>query len=59
VATGSFIIIIGIFVTFFSSHKKIWVRVEGEGEQVKLSVAGTSSKDPVALQREIDNILKI
>jgi cytochrome c biogenesis protein len=58
VATGSFIIIIGIFVTFFSSHKKIWVRVEGEGEQVKLSVAGTSSKDPVALQREIDNILK-
>lgn len=58
VATGSFIIIIGIFVTFFSSHKKIWVRIEGEGKQVKLSVAGTSNKDPVGLEREIGHIVK-
>ena len=58
VAAGSFIIIFGIFITFFSSHRKIWIRVQDMEEKIKISVAGTSSKDPVALQREIGYILK-
>lgn len=58
VAAGSFIIIFGIFITFFSSHRKIWIRVQDMEEKIKISAAGTSSKDPVALQREIEYILK-
>ena len=58
VAAGSLIIIFGIFITFFSSHKKIWIRVEDKEEKIKVSVAGTSSKDPVGLQREIEYIVK-
>ena len=55
---GCFLMIAGLFVTFFLSHKRIWVRLIKEEKGVRVSAAGTSNKNPVGLQREIQHLVK-
>lgn len=42
--TGCFLLITGIFIAFFSSHRRIWVRIGGG----RVVVAGSSSKNKAA-----------
>ena len=58
VAVGSFLIIIGFFITFFSSHKSFWVRVDEQEGKSRISVAASSNRDPVGLKRETDSLVK-
>ena len=58
VAIGSLFVILGLFITFFSSHKRIWVRVDDHEGKRRVSVGATSNKDPVGLKREISHLLK-
>ncbi len=53
---GCFMMVAGFFVTFFTSHRKIWVRVSEEESGTRISVAGTASKNPVGFQRELENL---
>ena len=53
---GCFLMVAGFFVAFFTSHRKIWVRLSEEKEGIRISVAGTSNKNPVGLQRELKNL---
>jgi cytochrome c biogenesis protein len=55
---GFFMIVAGLFVTFFTSHRRIWVRVSKPREKVNISVAGSASKNPVGLERELDQLAK-
>ena len=57
VAIGSFFIILGLFITFFTSHKRLWVRVDEKEGKSRVSVASTSNKDPVGLKRETEHLL--
>lgn len=51
--TGCFLMIAGFFITFFTSHRRIWIRLqEIEGKTV-VSVAGSAGKNPVGLEREL------
>ena len=54
---GFFFMIAGLFVTFFMSHQRIWVRVEKIKRGTRISVAGSASKNPVGLEREIENLI--
>ena len=54
---GCFFMVSGLFVTFFMSHKRLWVRVIKKGEKVKIEVAGTTNKNPVGLQKERRNLM--
>jgi len=58
VAIGSFFVILGLFITFFSSHKRLWVRVDDQEGKARISVGATSNKDPVGLKREIEYLLR-
>jgi cytochrome c biogenesis protein len=49
---GCFLMVSGLFMTFFMSHKRMWVRVLEQGEKVKIEVAGNTNKNPVGLQKE-------
>jgi len=49
---GCFLMVSGLFVTFFMSHKRMWVRVLDQGARAKIEVAGTTNKNPVGLQKE-------
>ena len=58
VAIGSLFIVVGFFITFFSSHKRVWVRLDEQGGRTRIMVSATSSRDPVGLRREIERLLK-
>jgi cytochrome c biogenesis protein len=58
VAVGSFLIIIGLLITFFSSHKSFWVRVDEQEGKSRISVAASSNRDPVGLKRETDSLVR-
>ena len=58
VAIGSFFVILGLFITFFSSHKRLWVRVDDQEGKSRISVGATSNKDPVGLKRETEYLLR-
>jgi len=52
--TGFLLIMIGLFVTFFASHRSIWIRVAGTKRGLNIRVAGRGNKNPVRLERELD-----
>jgi cytochrome c biogenesis protein len=54
--TGFFLIMIGLFVTFFTSHRSIWVQVARTKRGLNIRVAGRTNKNPVGLERELDHL---
>jgi cytochrome c biogenesis protein len=54
---GFVIIIIGLFVTFFLSHRMIWVQVSRRKKGVNVALAGMSSKNVVGLEREMERLM--
>jgi cytochrome c biogenesis protein len=54
--TGFFLIMIGLFVTFFTSHRSVWIQLAGTKRGVNVRVAGTANKNPVGLERELDQL---
>jgi cytochrome c biogenesis protein len=53
---GCFIMVGGFFVTFFMSHRRFWVRVSRGEKGTDIHVAGSANKNPVGLQREIEDL---
>jgi len=54
---GCFMMVVGFFITFFTSHRRIWIRVSSLKQGIRISVAGTSNKNPVGLQRELESVI--
>jgi cytochrome c biogenesis protein len=53
---GCFLMVGGFFITFFTSHKRVWVRVlEWEGK-TRISVAGRANKNPIGMERELEQV---
>ncbi len=55
--TGFIMIIGGLFITFFASHRRLWIRVIPVGDKSKVTVAGMANRNPVGLEREIQELL--
>ena len=55
---GCITLAIGLFMAFFLSHKKIWVRLDPEqkGKGTRLTIAGTSSKNREAFERGMEKL---
>lgn len=55
------IMTLGLYVSFFMSHKKFWIRLapdtSGGKGYVKIIFGGTASKNRLSFEREIDRIL--
>lgn len=54
---GCFLMVSGLFITFFLSHKRMWVRVLAQGANARIEVAGTTNKNPVGLQNERHHLI--
>ncbi len=59
VGAGAFLLVAGFLLTFFSSHRQVFVRVDRRHGKVRLSIAGRCSRDPAKLDREIGRIVRI
>ena len=54
---GFFLIIAGFCITFFTSHMRIWVRVFEAENDISISVAGTTNRNAVVLDRELMRLI--
>jgi cytochrome c biogenesis protein len=57
VYTGFFMIVIGLFLAFFTSHRRIWVRVTEKSGKIVISVAGKANKNPLGMEKELDHLV--
>jgi cytochrome c biogenesis protein len=55
---GFFAIVIGLILTFFTSHRRVWVKIYEHGEITNIIIAGKANKNPVGIERELDRITK-
>ena len=54
---GFSMIVIGLFITFFTSHRQVWVRITGKPGKMRISVAGKANKNPVGMEKELDRLV--
>ena len=54
--TGFFLIMIGLFVTFFTSHRSVWIQIAKTKRGLNVRVAGRANKNPVGIERELDGV---
>ena len=53
VAAAAVLMMVGLIGTFFSSHRRIWIKIQRLGEKTKISVAARTNKHSVVLDREV------
>jgi cytochrome c biogenesis protein len=54
---ASIIMGVGLYICFFISHKKIWVNISNDKKSVRASVGGSTNRNRLAFEKEIDKIL--
>lgn len=59
VGAGASLLVAGFLLTFFSSHRQVFVRVDRRHGKARLSVAGRCNRDAVKLDREIGQIVRL
>ena len=58
VYAGFALMTLGFMAAFFASHRRFWIRISKENNKVRISVAGTSNKNPVGMERESSRLVK-
>jgi cytochrome c biogenesis protein ResB len=48
--------VVGFFLTFFTSHRRVMVKLSETEGRVQIGIAGTSNKNPVGLDRELEQV---
>ena len=56
---GCITISIGLFIAFFMSHKRLWVKVLEEKNNTRVIVGATSNKNRAAFERKIDRMISL
>ena len=53
---GFILMIIGIYITFFMSHKQVCVEVSADGEKSRIMVAGTANKNKTGMENKVRDL---
>ena len=57
---GSIVLILGLIVAFFISHRRVWARIEKKGEnKARLVIGGLANKATESLARELEEVLGV
>ena len=56
VYTGFILLCVGPVIAFFGSHRKLWVRIQDRKGHALITVAGSSSRNRLAFEREVNKI---
>ena len=56
---GCMVMAVGLYITFFMSHKKIWVRLLEEKNSTRIIVALTANKNRTALEAKTDKMMAL
>jgi cytochrome c biogenesis protein len=53
---GFCFIIIGLFATFFMSHRRVWIQISKSKNRVSVSVAGRAKRNQAGFEKELDDL---
>jgi cytochrome c biogenesis protein len=53
---GCIIMAIGLYMTFFMSHKRIWVMLRDEKNTVKIIIGASANRNKASLERKIEKL---
>jgi cytochrome c biogenesis protein len=56
---GCIIMSIGLYMTFFMSHRRIWVSLVAEKSGVKVIVGASANRNRTALERKVEKLLNM
>ncbi|MCX5845976.1 MAG: cytochrome c biogenesis protein ResB [Deltaproteobacteria bacterium] len=57
VASGAFLMFAGFMVVFFSSHRRVWIGAESQGDSTRITIAGRTNRDSRRLHMEMEYIM--
>jgi cytochrome c biogenesis protein len=55
---GCALLVVGTYVAFFTSHRRIWLRVEEKDGEFKAVLGGSTNKNHVAFAKEFETLFK-
>jgi len=56
---GCIAISIGLFIAFFTNHRKIWIKVVEEKNNSKVIIGATCNKNRMSFERNIEKIISL
>lgn len=56
---ASAVMTLGLFIAFFMSHRKLWVRIVEDRGNTRVFIGGTSNKNRTAFERRIDKMISL
>ncbi|MEC4676500.1 MAG: cytochrome c biogenesis protein ResB [Nitrospirota bacterium] len=59
VYSGCFIMALGLYITFFMSHRRIWVDIAGKNNKIRISIGASANKNRAAFEGKIDKLARI
>jgi cytochrome c biogenesis protein len=56
VYTGFCMLILGLFMTFFMPHKRVWIQISKSKNKVSIRVAGRANRNQAGIEKELDDL---
>jgi cytochrome c biogenesis protein len=56
---GCIIMALGLYVTFFMSHRRVWVNVSEEKGGARIAIGASANKNRAAFERKIEKLVSI
>ncbi len=50
---------IGLFIAFFMSHRRIWVKITEDKNNTRVVIGATANKNRAAFERKIDKMISV
>jgi cytochrome c biogenesis protein len=57
--TGCVLMIVGFYLTFFLSHRRLWVRLSTRGKETFLEFAGSSHRNRIGFEQEFERMFHV
>jgi len=54
--TGSAILVIGLCIMFYMPHRKLWLEIDGEAEETRITLAGLTNRNQMAYKATFNEL---
>ncbi|MEK6560893.1 MAG: cytochrome c biogenesis protein ResB [Nitrospirota bacterium] len=55
---GSGLLMVGLFISFFIFHRRLWIKIEPSENNTMIYIGGIANKDKIGFEKEMDMIIK-
>ena len=49
---GCALMLIGLYIAFFLSHKKVWIYISADGDRSRIQISGNSNKNQIGFEND-------